>query len=95
MQRFINPHVKMAVGVTKSGILTARDIDSSEYGAGNQHAGHRGPYAAGGADRYYGRRCLPNFTYHGVSYYESEMTDEQVAEYMRGWDDEADRKDWN
>lgn len=59
-----------------------------------QHAGHRGPYSAGGADRYYGRPYAPNFTYHGYQYAESEMTPEQIEEYRLGWNQETDRKDW-
>lgn len=61
---------------------------------GLSHSLHRSPYAAGGADYYYGRFETPNFAYNGYTYKASEMTPEQIAEYHKGYAEETDRKDW-
>lgn len=52
---------------------------------------HGGPYDRGGADSYYGRQRRPHY-YVGATYSTPrvdavEMTEEQVAEYNRGFDD--------
>jgi len=76
--------------------MNAHEINTAEvYPEWNgQHAGHRGPAAAGSADRWYGRPCEPNFTYHGYKFSEAEMTAEQVAEYIEAWTNEEGRKEW-
>lgn len=58
------------------------------------HAGHRPPYGAGGADYYYHRPCKPNFTISGRDYNEFEMSDWQIEEYKKGWNDENDQKQY-
>lgn len=75
--------------------MKASEIDIHEAYAGvQQHAGHRAPFKAGGADRYYGRRYNPNFTYHGLTFVDDELTPEQRLQYQDGWEKETDRKDW-
>ena len=75
--------------------MKAADIDIHEtYASVQQHAGHRGPYEAGGADRYYGRQYNPNFTWNGMQFTEQEMASDQCLEYQKGWLAETNRKDW-
>lgn len=76
--------------------MNAHEINTAEVfrERSGQHSGHRGPYAAGGADRYYGKDYAPNFTYHGYKFIREEMTPEQIAEYQAGWNAEEDLKDW-
>jgi hypothetical protein len=69
-----------------------RNLD--EIFAGTQHAGHRRPREAGGADAWYGRACEPNFTINGVTLIEQEMTAAEVAEYRTGYASERGRKCW-
>lgn len=62
-----------------------------------QHAGHREPAEAGGADYYYHRPAKPNFSINNRVYNESEMTDWQIAEYHAGYAAEEavdNRKVW-
>jgi hypothetical protein len=59
---------------------------------------HGGPYDRGSADRYYGRRQNPHY-YKGATgsselVTQSYMTDQEVQEYMLGWEEETDRKNW-
>lgn len=76
-------------------IPLAKDIDLTEaYEFKSIHSGHRRPCEAGSADRYYGRPCVPNFDYEGHRYHKGDMTPEQIAEYIEGWENEIDRKDW-
>ena len=55
-----------------------------------------GPYDRGSADRYYGRPYNPHYfvgvTYQSDEIYEGQMTEQQIAEYKAGWDQETDRK---
>lgn len=76
--------------------MDARKIDTAVIfrELNGQHAGHRGPFSAGGADRYYGREYAPNFTYYGYKFNRSEMTAQQIAEYQAGWNAEMETKDW-
>ena len=58
------------------------------------------PYKRGGADAYYGRPPRPHYeicteeNHLGEKITEENMTQEQIEEYLRGYDDEPDRKDW-
>jgi len=56
------------------------------------------PQDRGSADRYYGRsfhpHWYPNGTGKGTKITEELMSDEQIAEYKFGYDNEEDRKDW-
>lgn len=62
---------------------------------------HGGPYDRGSADSYYRRGCNPHY-YKGGTYQtdrveKDDMTPEEIAEYMQGYDDnEADGnfKEW-
>jgi hypothetical protein len=59
---------------------------------------HGGPYDRGAADRYYERPYSPHYfvgeTYSSKKINESEMTQKEIDEYRRGWDNEVDRKEW-
>ena len=59
---------------------------------------HGSPQDRGSADRYYGRsfcpHWYPNGTGKGTKITEELMSDEQIAEYKYGYDNEEDRKDW-
>lgn len=62
------------------------------------HHRHGGPYDRGSADRYYGRFFKPHY-YRGATgqsevVASQDMTDEEIAEYRRGYEEEEDRKDW-
>ena len=48
------------------------------------------PYDRGGADRYYGQPYNPYYVVDGVTV--TDLTPEQIAEYSKGWNDEADLK---
>lgn len=72
---------------------TVRNLETIFAGV-QQHAGHRRPGEAGGADAYYGRAREPNFTIHGVTIEEGEMTAAEVAEYHAGYTSERGRKDF-
>lgn len=57
---------------------------------------HGGAYDRGGADAFYGRPKKPHY-YLGGSYNGeavTALTPEEIAEYMRGYDECTDRKDW-
>lgn len=62
------------------------------------HPRHGGPYDRGSADKYYGRPYKPHY-WSGASYTstlitQDKMTDEEITEYKKGWDEEDDKKDW-
>ena len=60
---------------------------------------HGCPFDRGGADSYYGRSSSPHYwpegTGHGIKVVD--LTDEEVQQYLEGWDeneDLGDFKDW-
>lgn len=57
---------------------------------------HGGPYDRGSMDRYYGRGPSPHKWPDGTGNGEKViLTDEaEIAEYLRGYEEEDDRKDW-
>ena len=59
---------------------------------------HGGPYDRGSADRYYGRPYNPHYyiddTYMSEPITMERMTREEISEYMAGWNEEWDRKEW-
>ena len=48
------------------------------------------PCDRGGADRYYGQPFNPHYVVDGVTV--TDLTPEQIAEYRKGWNEEADLK---
>ena len=61
------------------------------------------PYKQGAADRYYGRKYQPCYKKfftepdHGTCYRVikcENMTEQEMLDYKRGWNEEQDRKDW-
>lgn len=59
---------------------------------------HGGPYDRGSADRYYRRGYHPHY-YTGATYStprieKENMTEEEIAAYKRGYDEELGEKDW-
>ena len=60
---------------------------------------HGGPYDRGSADRYYRRPFLPHY-YKGASYHSEivrvdDMTEDEIAAYTAGFDEQNDRKEWD
>lgn len=57
---------------------------------------HGSLYDRGSADSYYGRGPRPHWYPHGTGMGEpvTDLTTEEVAEYMAGYNEETDRKDW-
>jgi len=59
---------------------------------------HGSPQDRCSADRYYGRPFDPHYwpagTNKGIKISAEFMSDEQIAEYKFGYDNEEDRKDW-
>jgi len=59
---------------------------------------HGGPRDRGSADRYYGRlfkpHYFPNGTYKGYRVDEKDMSASEIQEYLEGWLEETDRKEW-
>jgi hypothetical protein len=60
---------------------------------------HGGPYDRGSADAYYGRACEPHYytgdTYQSTKIEKAEMTEEEIAAYMAGYNDTPfAQKEW-
>ena len=59
---------------------------------------HGSPYDRGSADRYYGRPANPHFyagdTYSSDRFDIHTMTQEEIDEYYRGYNEEEGQKDW-
>ena len=72
----------------------AASINMQEAYSGTQHSMHRGPKEAGAADRFYDRPYQPNFAYNGYTFFEAEMTSDQIKHYLEGYRNEKNRKDW-
>lgn len=58
---------------------------------------HGGPYDRGSADAYYRRSPEPHYfegdTYSSKRISESEMTAEEIKAYLKGYEEEEDRKE--
>jgi hypothetical protein len=64
----------------------------------DQYKRHGGPWDRGSADAYYGREQKPHY-YVGATYSTERvgmelMTNDEIAAYKDGYDNETDRKDW-
>lgn len=59
---------------------------------------HGSPEDRGSADYYYHRNREPHYwpegTGNGTKVEKQDMTEEQIALYNKGYDEETDRKDW-
>ncbi len=56
----------------------------------------RSPQDRGSADRYYGRQYNPHYILDsGETVNIDKMTEEQIAEYRQGYEEETDRKEWS
>jgi len=59
---------------------------------------HGCPYDRGSMDKYYGRGYHPHYytgaTYSTTRIEKENMTEEEIAAYKRGYDEEMDSKDW-
>jgi hypothetical protein len=57
---------------------------------------YKSPYDCGSADAYYWRHPDPHWYPEGnvTGPRGTDMTDEQVADYYRGYEEEEDRKEW-
>ena len=60
---------------------------------------HGGAYDRGSADAYYHRSPRPHYftgaTYNSTEIEEVDMSEEEIAAYMAGYNEETDRKDWS
>jgi hypothetical protein len=59
---------------------------------------HGGAYDRGSADAYYHRSAQPHYftgdTYQSCKIEEVDMSEEEIAAYMAGYNETYDRKDW-
>jgi hypothetical protein len=59
---------------------------------------HGGAYDRGSADAYYHRLPCPHYftgaTYDSTEIEEVDMSEEEIAAYMAGYNETTDRKDW-
>lgn len=59
---------------------------------------HGGAYDRGSADAYYGREANPHYftadTYNSTKIELEDMSKEEIAAYMAGYEETTDRKDW-
>lgn len=59
---------------------------------------HGSPFDRGSADAYYWREANPHYfvgdTYNSDKVEEKDMTEEEIAEYFKGYNSQNDRKDW-
>jgi hypothetical protein len=59
---------------------------------------HGGAYDRGSADAYYGRSFEPHYftgdTYGSTKIEEVDMSEEEIAAYTAGYEEETDRKEW-
>lgn len=59
---------------------------------------HGSPEDRGSADRYYYRRYNPHWYPNGTGnkphILKQDMSEEEIALYKKGWDEEGERKDW-
>ncbi len=72
-------------------------IDPSQLAQVNNQR-HGGPYDRGSCDAYYGRGCSPHY-YEGATKMsprveQADMTREQVEDYLLGFEQQEDFKDW-
>jgi CBS-domain-containing membrane protein len=60
---------------------------------------HGGAYDRGSADAYYHRPACPHYftgaTYDSTEIEEVDMSEEEIAAYMAGYNETTDRKDWS
>ena len=59
--------------------------------------GHGSPYDRGGADSYYGRGKSPHYQNGVIKVSESDMTSEEIYEYLLGYEqneEQGDHKQW-
>jgi hypothetical protein len=70
----------------------------SEYGRREVFTRHGGAYDRGSADAYYHRPPEPHYftgdTYSSTKIEKVDMSGEEVAAYMAGYNETYDRKDW-
>ena len=59
---------------------------------------HGGAYDRGSADAYYHRSAWPHYyvgdTYSSTKIEKENMSEEEIAAYMAGYNETTDRKDW-
>ena len=70
----------------------------SEYGRREVFTRHGGAYDRGSADAYYHRSPEPHYftgaTYQSTKIEEVDMSEEEIAAYMAGYNETTDMKDW-
>ena len=69
-----------------------------KYHYGKPLPRHGSPRDRGSADAYYGRQPRPHYfvgkTRQSLEITEDNMSDEEIQDYYKGFDEEDDRKDW-
>jgi len=74
------------------------ESQKSEYGNREVFTRHGGAYDRGSADAYYHRPPEPHYftgdTYSSTKIEKVDMSGEEVAAYMAGYNETYDRKDW-
>jgi len=75
------------------------ESQKSEYGRREIFTRHGGAYDRGSADAYYHRPANPHYftgdTHSSTKIEEVDMSEEEIAAYMAGYNEETDRKNWN
>ena len=72
--------------------------EQRKYHYGKPLPRHGSPRDRGSADAYYGRQPRPHYfvgkTRLSKEIHEDGMSDEEINEYYKGYNEEEDRKDW-
>jgi len=72
--------------------------EKSEYSNREVFTRHGGAYDRGSADAYYHRSPEPHYytgnTYSSTKIEEVDMSEEEIAAYMAGYNETTDMKDW-
>ena len=72
--------------------------EKSEYSNREVFTRHGGAYDRGSADAYYHRSPNPHYftgdTYSSTKIEEVDMSEEEIAAYMAGYNETTDMKDW-
>ena len=72
--------------------------EQRKYHYGKPLPRHGSPRDRGSADAYYGRQPRPHYfvgkTHLSKEINEDSMSDQEIKEYYKGYNEEEDRKDW-
>ena len=75
------------------------EIEQNEYATREVFTRHGGAYDRGCCDAYYWRSAEPHYftgaTYQSTKIETVDMSEEEIAAYMAGYNETHERKDWN